>query len=75
MSERKRRRRPARAQRTIGAINQRSWKQLQYHYQPMEIISQADLEQIHQAAPDCTARSRHYGDGRRGARCLCRSGF
>lgn len=46
----KKRRRPGRAHRTVGKINQRPWKQLKYEYDPMEILSAEDVESIHQAA-------------------------
>jgi trimethylamine---corrinoid protein Co-methyltransferase len=43
----KTRRRPGRKQRTVGKINQRPWKQPQYKFQPMEILSADEIERIH----------------------------
>ncbi len=49
MTKRAKRRRADRSQRVVGKINQQPWKQLEYIHQPMEILGQADIEQIHQA--------------------------
>ena len=44
-----RRRRSARTDRTPGAIQQRPFRQIEYRYQPLEILSRDQVEAIHQA--------------------------
>ena len=52
MSERAegRRRRAARAERKPGGIAQRPWKQIEYLYQPLQILSADHVEAIHNTA-------------------------